>query len=156
MRREILTGAHLNNLPVVQVVYAPRNMGTVAVQVTPDTIGAMAIEFGAEVTNNDRYLYMHVRLERVNDEGEKFADTKTIRLGDWLVELGNEVHIFPPDIMWKTFSQLKDPAHERALVEGVMTKEEFAAKYHNGPGATSFMTLPENLQAPEKLPDLPA
>jgi len=147
MRREILTGAHLNNLPVVPVVYAPRNMQTVAVQVTPDTIGAMAIEFGSEVVNSDRSLYLSIRLERVNDDDKKTVDNKTIRLGDWLVELGNEIHVFPPDIMWKTFSGVNDPAHEMAIDEGIISKKEFH---------TSFMTLPVDLQAPEKLPDLPA
>jgi len=170
MRREILTGAHLNNLPVVPVVYAPRNLQTVAVQVTPDTIGAMAIEFGCEVQvgGNVGHLWLTTLLERTNDKGDKVPVEKVIRLGDWLVELQNEIHIFPPDVFNRTFSDLQDlHAFSDEVGLGIVPSETLAKelgielapeKKHK----IEFLNLPPGMTSPDdpnyqqQLPDQPA
>lgn len=161
MRREIVNGSHLNNLPVVHVTYIPRNLQTVAVQVTPETLGAMAIEFGAEIERGQgpNQLWIRTTLERdahLNKDGRISKLEVMLTYGDWLVDIDGEVRIFPESVMWTTFSQAHDPAHEMVASEGIMAKEEFRSNGYMNVPSTKFMNLPAELQAPEKLPDLPA
>lgn len=161
MRREIVNGSHLNNLPVVHVKYIPRNIHTVAVQVTPETIGAMAIEFGAEIerATGSNATWIRTALERdahLNKDGRVSKLEVVLGYGDWLVDIDGEVRVFPDSVMWTTFSQAQDPAHEMVSSEGIMSKEEFRSNGYMDVPSTKFMDLPAELQAPKALPDLPA
>ena len=164
MREELVNGSHLQNLPVMMVRYAPRNLETVAIPVTIETIGAMAIEFGVEIERTNMGPVIVVSLERKGDieldrqAGPGFLKRR-LYLSEWLVELDGEIHIFPQDVMWNTFSQATDPAHQRDFPKEIDESFNAVAMPSSdapaGP-ATGFLNLPVELTADRKLPDLPA
>jgi hypothetical protein len=149
MRRQIITPGHLTRLPLVPVFYAPQGIRTFAVQVGPETMGAMSIEFGVEINvNHPNVRYLPCVFERFNGKEESRTIERTIFYGEWLVILHDEVLVFPQDSFLHTFSEDRQPEHETPPVsEGVISVEDFR---------TGFMTLPPNLQAPDTLPDIPA
>jgi hypothetical protein len=155
MREEIVNASHLDRLPVTKVHYAPRGLDTVAIPVTEETIGAMAIEFGVEIRRNSVGLYLDVALERKGDAGPT-VQRKILHLSDWLVALDYEIHVFPHNVMWNTFGQVSNPQHEMAEEQflGLVTKQELIGDVKAE--GTGFQKLPVELTADRKLPDLPA
>jgi hypothetical protein len=113
MRIQILSPVHLNRLPMIPVVYTPQDIHTFAIQVTPETIGAMAIEFQVEVESQQRSRWLSVRLERKNGATETVSVARRLDLGEWLVVLNDEIHIFPPDVFQYTFGQDQEPTHQQ-------------------------------------------
>lgn len=161
MREIIVNGSHLTKLPVIRVYYAPRNLETVAIPVTVETIGAMAIEFGVEIERTNMGPVICASFERKGDTGSGVLKRR-LYLSEWLVELDGEVHIFPQDVMWNTFSQATEPAHLMAQ-DGLMSKEDLREQLMGVPEPiqdeiqpTGFLNLPVELTADRKLPDLPA
>lgn len=156
MRKQILSPMHLDRLPVMPVVYVPQNLRTIALQCLNETIGAMSIEFGVEIeTQNSNYKWLSVLLQRSNEQGDKGAVNRTIRLGDFLVVLENEIHVFPGEVFWDTFAPADHvPAHAEPAQEqflGIVTKAELRADEKS----SIFMDLPPDLTYEGKLPDVP-
>jgi hypothetical protein len=139
MRRQIITPGHLTRLPVTAVFYEPQGIQTVAIQVTPETIGAMSIEFGVEIgVSNHKCL--PAAFERLSGKDEVRSIERTLFYGDWLVPLNGEVLVFPADTFWNTFSQDKLPEHaeaENEVAKDIMPIDTFH---------TAFMTLPADMQ----------
>lgn len=157
MRKEIITPRHLDNLPVLRVVYVPQDIHTVAVQVSRETMGAMSIEFGVEImTAQPNHRWLPALLQRRNAKGDQGFIERALNLGEWLVALDEEVHVFPDDTFASTFANDEAPAHEMVSSEGIMPKEEFRPNGYMNVPSMKFMDLPAELQAPKPLPDLPA
>lgn len=141
MRKQAVTPIHLDRLPMIRVIYVLQNFETVAIQCVPETIGAMSIEFGVEVETQQSYRWLTVILERNDHTKDKpVIISRKISLGDWLVVLEDEVHIFPNDVFHYTFALAKEASH-------LSVPEEQPA--------TTFMSLPADLQHQDSLPPLP-
>jgi hypothetical protein len=161
MRRQIITPGHLTRLPVIAVFYEPQAIQTVAIQVTPETIGAMSIEFGVEIgVSHPNLKSLPAAFERLSGKDEARSIERTIFYGEWLVPLNGEVLVFPADTFWNTFSQDKPAEHafEAQVSEGIMSSEQLAREFdiHIPTGTKQkleFMNLPVELQHQEK--DLP-
>ncbi len=152
MRRQIITPGHLTRLPLVPVFYAPQNIRTFAVQVSPETMGAMSIEFGVEISINANTRCLPCAFERFNGRDESRTIERTIFYGEWLVILHDEVLVFPPDTFLHTFSEDRQPEHEEAVSRDVLSVEEFRTGFITlAPG----MTSPEDPNYQQQLPDLP-
>lgn len=166
MRKQIITPAHLDRLPVLHVVYVLQNLKTVAIQVNNETIGAMSIEFGVEImTAHPNHKWLPAMLERQNSKGERGFIERALNMGEWLVVLEDEVHVFPnDDIFWSTFAQDRPEQHSQEQFIGLVTKAELVddalqleGKLHKNPGQTSgFMDLGAGFtNKPDTLPDVP-
>jgi hypothetical protein len=162
MRRQIITPGHLTRLPLIAVFYEPQAIQTVAIQVTPETIGAMSIEFGVEISvSHPNHKFLPAMFERLSGKDEACSIERTIFYGEWLVVLNGEVLVFPADTFWNTFSQDKPAEHafEAQLDERIMSSEQLARELGidipTGPKKKlEFMNLPPELQHQEKdLPD---
>jgi hypothetical protein len=154
MRRQIITPGHLTRLPLVPVFYAPQGIRTFAVQVEPETIGAMSIEFGVEISvNHPNTRCLPCAFERFNGKDESRTIERTIFYGEWLVILHDEVLVFPPDTFLHTFSEDRQPEHENpGLSEGVLSVEDFRTGFITlAPG----MTSPDDPNYQQQLPDIP-
>lgn len=156
MKRRIITPELLEKLPVIAVDYALQNMRTSAIQVNPETIGAMAIEFGVEIqTAHPNIKWLPTVFQRSKEKGEKTVIERTVYCGDWLVIIDDEVHVFPHDVFWNTFGQAKIALHgeQDDQIIGIVTRTELRedelaveGKIYQNPGTTSgFMDLPVGL-----------
>lgn len=154
MRPQILTPAHLDRLPVQAVVYEPQNFRTVAIQITAETIGAMAIEFGYEIQiTHPSHRWLRGLLDRVNEKGEHRVLERILQLDDWLVVLEDEIHVFPGDVFWNTFGQAKLNIHVAAVEPVEPTGFERTSGFMDlGPGFVS----PQDPNYQQNLPELPA
>jgi hypothetical protein len=141
MRRQIITPGHLTRLPIIAVFYEPQGIQTVAIQVTPETIGAMSIEFGVEISvTHPNHKFLPAMFERLSGKDEARSIERTIFYGEWLVVLNGEVLVFPADTFWNTFSQDKPAEHaeaENEVAQGIVPLDTFR---------TAFMTLPADMQ----------
>ena len=166
MRKQIITPAHLDRLPVLHVVYVLQNLKTVAIQVNNETIGAMSIEFGVEImTAHPNHKWLPAMLERPNSKGERGYIERALNMGEWLVILEDEVHVFPnDDIFWSTFAQDRPEQHSQEQFIGLVTKAELendalqveGQLYPNNAPKTGFMDLGPGFTNQEKqLPDVP-
>lgn len=152
MRKEIITPRHLDNLPVLRVVYVPQDIHTVAVQVSRETMGAMSIEFGVEImTAQSNHRWLPALLQRRNAKGDQGFIERALNLGEWLVALDEEVHVFPDDTFSYTFANDEQPLHAVAVND---VREELGLPAFQGTAGTSFMSLPEGYTSQE-LPSLP-
>jgi len=158
MKKQVVTPIHLVRLPCQQVVYVPQNLQTIAIQVTRETIGAMAIEFGCEVGSaHPNYRWLAALLQRYNVKRESGFVERTLNLGDWLVVLEDEVHVFPEDVFGATFTKFEGDRHgfpeqidesfnavamlPNELTENVQKLNDTLRKKQG----TEFMTLPPEL-----------
>lgn len=160
MRRQIITPGHLTRLPLIAVFYEPQGIQTVAIQVTPETIGAMSIEFGVEISvSHPNLKCLPAAFERLSGKDEARTLERTIFYGEWLVVLNGEVLVFPADTFWNTFSQDKPAEHAFEINDGIVSSEQHARELGMSipPGPKmklEFMNLPVELQHQEKdLPD---
>jgi len=169
MRKQIVNASHLDRLPVMRVVYAPQNIETVAIQVNRETMGAMALEFGVEImTAHPHHRWLPALLQRVNRKGDPGFIERALNLGEWLVALDDEIHVFPDDMFGSTFGEAREPAHEEHLL-GIVTKAELrddslqieGAFYKNPGPQTGFMDLgpgytsPDDPNYQQQLPEMP-
>lgn len=93
----------------VSVRYSPRAITTQALQVTPENIGALSIELRTDLRYNEQgFPYLSIKVAR---ESAEFAEEKTriyaVRIGDWLVVLWDELHVFR-DYEFKNTFQLNE------------------------------------------------
>jgi len=170
MQKQIVTPIHLVRLPCQQVVYVPQNLQTIAIQVTRETMGAMAIEFGCEVQiSHPNMRFLVALLQRYNVKRENGFIERALYFGDWLVVLEDEVHVFPEDIFGATFTKFEGDQHgfpeqidetlnAVAMLPNEMTEsaQKLGDMLRKKQG-TAFMDLPAELTHEGKnLPDQPA
>jgi hypothetical protein len=88
----------LNHLGPVSAMYSPKDIHVWALQATRENIGKLALEFESEL------LYGEGGLPCFRFPAKRFGDTQpdgqlppvrlTVRLGDWIVALWGELHIY--------------------------------------------------------------
>lgn len=89
----------LSHFHPVRVVYPPKALYTEGIQITIQNIGALALEFEAELVNNALVLM----LERTDEHDQKVGAHRIFHLDDWIVPLWGELHKFQNDIFKNTF-----------------------------------------------------
>jgi len=103
----------LRHFEWIEVEYLPQNLTTRALQVTRENIGALALEFDSEigVGDNNRF-WIYIQVEREIHDGRKNSQSLCFGTSDWIVLLRGEIHRFPNDVFWSTFSRPNfEPAH---------------------------------------------
>jgi hypothetical protein len=95
----------LSHLNPIRVSYAPKDIHTEAVQVTMQNIGKLSLEFEAELFR-DRHgsPYFLLNAERVSVDAPVGTVKVGVREDDWIVVLGDELHVFQDDVFANTFS----------------------------------------------------
>lgn len=103
LNAESLNLSHLNPR---QISYEPKNIHTEAIQVTPENIGKLSLEFEQElVYDNQGRPYFFFSAQRF-DSGLDVLDGSTelfVRMTDWIVPLRGELHVFRDDVFQNTF-----------------------------------------------------
>lgn len=92
---------HLNPIPCN---YSPKGIHTEAIQVTPENIGKLSLEFEEELFYGpDSRPFFVFDAQR----GENMADGEVtqlyVRVTDWIVPLRGEIHIYRDQTFWTTF-----------------------------------------------------
>lgn len=117
--------ANLARFERLQVDYAGK-LSTEAVQVSVSNIGALALEFEAEVfTNNGGVHYITVYCERTDPRGQKSRVGVAFSCGDWIVIVAGELHRFPDEIFKNTFRVVRviDDYPQSMYDEGVIAAD---------------------------------
>lgn len=111
---------NLAHLGAVPVSYEPKKINTIAIQATPENIGALSVEVESELFYDASRPYFGMRVER--ESGDRAL---TVRLGDWLVVLWDSYYVFRDREFINTFevhpfhtADIEDPkADQPALHE---------------------------------------
>lgn len=93
----------LSYLDWSEYIFARKALATyaVAVQVIPENIGQLAIEFGSEIfRGGPNEMYFTAVVER---DGGKTATGLTFHLNDWLMIMDEQFHCFPDVVFSNTF-----------------------------------------------------
>lgn len=110
----MIANPHDMYLPDLEsVTYPPKKINTVAVKVTPENIGALSIEFEAELCySNNGLPFFEVEASRGTKENPKPNRFLQIRTDDWIVVLWDEYHLFRANEFEHTFRMNSANAHE--------------------------------------------
>lgn len=99
----------LNHLVTSTYIYPPKNIRVEAIQITPENIGALALEFEAELYyNQESGASFSATVERKTESGKGFA-LLPFRSGFWLVPLRDEIHLIDDYTFECTFVEDIDP-----------------------------------------------
>lgn len=83
---------HLNML---EVTYAPKDIQTMALEVTPDNIGSLSLEFETDLFYYENGMpFFKISVTRGTELDTKPNLLLHVRIGDWIVILWDEIHIF--------------------------------------------------------------
>jgi hypothetical protein len=97
--------SHLNPQPVS---YHPKNIHTEAIQVTPDNIGKLSLEFEEELfygaDGRPYFVFSAKRFDPDEPDGQQPPNELYLRLTDWIVPLWDEIHVFRDVVFQKTFT----------------------------------------------------
>jgi hypothetical protein len=99
--------------------YPPKDIHTMALEVTVENIGALSLEFETELMYHAGMPFFPVSLARKpkGEDKEGSVRPRQIRLGDWLVVLWDEIHVFR-DTEFKYTFRVDTPApHTRMYNE---------------------------------------
>lgn len=92
------------HLPGEPVSYPPKNIETVAFQVTAENIGALSIEFEAELRyNGDGRPYFSFQAERSTPQKQESPAILYVSPGDWIVVLWDQFRLFRENEFKNTF-----------------------------------------------------
>jgi hypothetical protein len=106
------------HLGSVAVSYPPRSINTQAIQVTPQNIGALSLEFKVGLhysTDGSPYIKIHVEREPFTS-GPKRTVELMIFVDDWIVVLWDELHIFQDVEFKNTFHIIAVEMAEHRLI----------------------------------------
>lgn len=94
---------NLRHFPLVRASYLPRDIHTVGVQVTPENIGQLALEFEAEIcyelTGEPYFQFWAKRHE--DRGGDRFIN---VYPENWIVPLYDELHVYRGYTFMSTFT----------------------------------------------------
>jgi len=98
---------NLSHLNPVSVSYHPKSIHTEAIQVTPDNIGKLSLEFEEELfyehDGRPYFVFSAKRFDANEPDGQQAPNELYVRLTDWIVPLWDELHIFRNAIFQATF-----------------------------------------------------
>lgn len=131
------TGYHLGTIPVS---YPPKNIYTQALQVLHENIGAIALEMQRELFYNEAGLpYVTFQARRGTDEDPRNPEVLTLRATNWLVVLGDELHVFRDFEFKATFHQVHStPQHELLEDNSTLLEQDLTAELHGTPLENDF------------------
>lgn len=110
---------------MVQVTYSPKNIGTFALQVTRENIGALSIEFESELKYDAAGTsYFQIDVGRRSEIDPDDFVRIGIQPGDWLVILWDEYRLFRDYEFKHTFRMNSDTSHEPLVDHGSLPKME--------------------------------
>lgn len=117
---------HLGSVPVT---YSPRDINTEAIQATRENIGAISVELRSELryeSNDSARPYCVVVARRATEEEPDKAPSRYfLNLGDWIVVLWDEIHVFHDYEFKHTFNFVSPkPAHLLAETVQLEQREE--------------------------------
>jgi hypothetical protein len=108
----------LYHLGALSVSYPPRDINTAALQVTPENIGALSVEFHEDLRYEEAgpgRPYFMFRAERANDEEpDRNAVALRVCLGYWIVVLWDQLHVFR-DFEFKSTFTINSPGPQHQL-----------------------------------------
>jgi hypothetical protein len=88
----------------VAVSYAPKNINTVALLVSPENIGALSLEFESELKyDREGAPFFGVSVARETEGDPERCASIMVEEGDWIVILWNEIRIFHQEEFEHTF-----------------------------------------------------
>ena len=114
----MIANPHEMYLPGLESVsYPPKKINTVAVKVTPENIGALSIEFEAELMYEPETdePYFFATFYRPGDSESRNSVEVEIRADDWLVVLWDQYRVFRDNEFKNTFRFNNAPAHELSV-----------------------------------------
>lgn len=98
----------LSHLNPVSVSYDPKNIHTEAIQVTPENIGKLSLEFEEElfydVQGRPYFVFSAKRFDASKPDGQQDPGELYVRLTDWILPLWDELHVFRDGIFKNTFT----------------------------------------------------
>lgn len=99
----------LSHLNPVKVSYEPKAIRSEAIQVTPENIGKLSLEFEEELYHDGSsglpYFAISVkRFDLREPDGQKAPRHLYVRVTDWIVSLWDEIHVFRNNVMLNTFT----------------------------------------------------
>lgn len=99
---------NLQHLGPEAVSYQPRGIHTEAIQVTPENIGKLSLEFQEEMfydqSGRPYFVFSAKRFAEDEPDGQTGPSELFVRLTDWIVPLWGELHIFRDHIFQNTFT----------------------------------------------------
>jgi hypothetical protein len=115
----------LSHLGPVSATYPPKKINVQAINVTRENIGKLALEFEAELWYAEGSLpYFQFEAKRFDEgqpDGQLPPKNLSVRLGDWIVALWGELHIYRDLDFRNTFTfdiPNADGRHELTLAPG--------------------------------------
>lgn len=96
------------------VSYQPMDLRVEAVQVTQENIGRLSLEFETELLfNGDRLPYFRIEVWRkgpndTDETGMSQTLMLTVLVGDWIIPLRGEIHVYPNQMFLNTFEFNED------------------------------------------------
>lgn len=109
----------LYHLGSVQVTYSPRNINTEAIQVTKENIGALSVELRQDLRYGDDgqpFFSCDAARKDKKETGQAPYTVMNVRVGDWVVVLWDELHVFR-DYEFKHTFDFVDPKPAHLLAE---------------------------------------
>lgn len=109
--------------------YEPKDIHVEAVQVTRDNVGKLALEFETELEwDGMEGSYFTITVARGDGPDEMFTKRLTVRLGDWIIPLRGEIHVYKDYMFRNTFDPEGGvwPMSEEPLVSATPIREESA------------------------------
>lgn len=114
-------------LGAVSVSYPPKDINTEAIQVVPGNIGALSVELQTELCyRNDGAPFIEIEVGRGTEQNPKPDRFVSIRPGDWIVVLWDELHVFRDFEFKSTFVVSSASKHD------LMMEEAKAEDAHRG------------------------
>lgn len=115
---------HLGALPVS---YPPRDINTEAIQVLPENIGALTVEFHEDLRyeENGRPYFIFVADRTTDEDPDKPPAVLRVCLDYWIVVLWGQLHVFR-DFEFKSTFNVKHsgPQHQLSVDDSAMSELE--------------------------------
>lgn len=148
----MIANPHDMYLPGLESVsYPPKKINTVALKVTPENIGALSLEFEAELCYfNNGVPFFDTEVGRGTEAAPKPVRRLQIRPGDWIVILWDEYHLFRENEFNNTFHLNAVPSHELSVDHSSGELPEFLADGAS-PALTAFNSKINEATHAEKL-----
>lgn len=86
------------------VSYEPKGIHTEAIHVTIENVGKLSLEFESELEVRTEVPLFVFTAERGTDEEPCMPRRLTVRVGDWIVPLRGELHVYTDTCFGYTFS----------------------------------------------------
>lgn len=100
---------NLFHLGMVEVEYPPKDIHTMALQVTSDNIGRLSLEFETDLIYNGGHPpYFYIDAARDNEAHGEELRSLCVRITDWIVILWDKIYAFRDAEFKTTFSMCKD------------------------------------------------